>query len=436
MTNNEDFKDLENEIKKLKKPNLDSHTKAKILQELEAGEKPNQPEAIELPRRKPIYVAIASIVAVVLFSILGYSFLNNDNFSNQVGDIHQGADQNDQAEIGHSADQNEQCDNMIIDYIDALVINGITYEHLYDVDASLVNNGKELGKTQYMLNGNACPGYEMKDFDATYLSVGTSIYEAAGYDSSFRVIANNKLYEATNSPEAAKVSDLFPIENLVEKISIVSTEDGSHIKDFSGKGTKEFIEEFLKLDYVGQGEIHNQSLNEGKRIFLQFHYKDGTTSRILYWQEHNAFHFGAIGTEKMKEIVQYEVRNRSRTLKLNEQTFDPELIEFYTGIPSKFESYTIEEVKNDVYVHGVITHSGTQSIVIYSKIDKNKTQTIEAILENNILKIYVKEELTESKNERKEHVVFYTSFTEQPKTFQVYRNGSLESTKELGYGIE
>jgi hypothetical protein len=153
-----------------------------------------------------------------------------------------------------------------------------------------------------MLADNACSNHKLRNGDAAFLPIGTEIYELAGYNTDFRVMANEKIYQVNENKNAETISDLYDIEGKVEKISLESTYDGSHISDFNPKQTEGFIEDFLSLEYVGFDKIYKEIKNDSN-TFLRIHLNDGSSFRVSYWLEANALNPGSFGTEKMKGIV-------------------------------------------------------------------------------------------------------------------------------------
>jgi hypothetical protein len=197
------------------------------------------------------------------------------------------------------------CEEAIIEQIDFLKLNGITYSAEFgqsNTEISL-NKGKKIGEVAFNVMGKICK--ESRNGDASFLPVGTPIYEVKGYNSSFRVIASGKIYDVHENPHASSIRELYDIEGKVKKVSFASTWDGSHIKDLSEKGSSMFINEFLSLPYVGFDEVYKKSngFDDRNRIFLTVHLKDGTSLRISYWMDENSLTPGAFGTEKLKEII-------------------------------------------------------------------------------------------------------------------------------------
>ena len=192
----------------------------------------------------------------------------------------------------------------IIEWVDFLMINNIMYSYNYD-GAKAINAdqlGKKVGEVSYMLNGNACTDHVSKNGDAAFLPIGTEIYALKGYNAEYRVIANNKLYEVKENPNAETMGDLLDIEGKFQKVSLESGIDGSPIGDFSEEASSEFIAELLPLPYVGFNKVYEKSKHEAG-IFLRVHLQDGTSFRMVYYQNANAFTAGAFGTENLKLLI-------------------------------------------------------------------------------------------------------------------------------------
>lgn len=200
---------------------------------------------------------------------------------------------------------NRHCPDGIIDWIDFLRINGIQYtaDHEVNISNVKIEKGEKIGEVSYMLNGKACSDHKSSDGDASYLPIGTAIYELKGYKSNFRVVADGKIYEVRDNPKAQTIGDLYDIEGKVEKVSFSSTEDGRHIKDFSEEGANNFIKEFISLSYKGFDKVSKNNFNDQSRVFIQIHLKDGSSTRISYWLEDNILTPGSYGTDKLKGIV-------------------------------------------------------------------------------------------------------------------------------------
>lgn len=209
------------------------------------------------------------------------------------------------AETTQSAQQNNECPDGIIDWIDALKINDIQYFALpygsYTVEENM--KGEVVGEVSFEMDGNACSDHQMQNGDAAYLDKGTEVYAFNGYDSEFRVIANDVIYEVNENEEADTIGDLYDIEGKVVGISLRSYFDGSFIADLKEEHWPEFLDEYLALEYVGFDEIYDEIGNEDS-TFLDIHLEDGTSLRIGYWTEANVVNPGAFASERMLEIIE------------------------------------------------------------------------------------------------------------------------------------
>ncbi|MCP1161086.1 hypothetical protein [Bacillus infantis] len=194
--------------------------------------------------------------------------------------------------------------NAVIEWVDVLMVNGIKYEGGDEglSEGEAPEKGKKIGEVTYTLADNACLGHKLKNGDAAFLPVGTEIYEIAGYRSDFRVLADNQVYQVSENNKAKILSDLLDIKGKVAKMSLESDYDGSHISDFTEKETTEFIGDFLSLEYVGFNKVFKK-IKGDRRVFLRIHLKDGSSFGIGYWLDENVLNVGAVGTERMKEIV-------------------------------------------------------------------------------------------------------------------------------------
>ncbi|MFB9326368.1 hypothetical protein ACFFSY_10625 [Paenibacillus aurantiacus] len=192
----------------------------------------------------------------------------------------------------------------IIDWVDFLMLNDVTYSHNYDGTSKIAaqQRGEKIGEVAYMLDGHACQGHRTKNGDASYLPVGTPIYAMIGYKPSFRVIAEGKVYEADRNPHAKTLGDLWDIEGKIEKVSLVSGMDGSPIGDFTPDATAFIAKSLPRLEIVGFDTIYEKhKLEYG--IFLRVHLRDGTSLGLVFYEKANAFTAGAYGTEALKKII-------------------------------------------------------------------------------------------------------------------------------------
>ncbi|RUS45968.1 hypothetical protein [Cohnella sp. AR92] len=180
-----------------------------------------------------------------------------------------------------------------IDWIDFVKLNDITYNQL-SVNSDKADDsqlGKKIGEVRYTLNNHACTDHKSKNGDASYLAVGTPIYEAKGYAATFRVVADHKVYQANGNPHAKTVADLWDIRSRVDRVSLESGYDGSPIGDFKPEAASSLIDAVLELQYVGFEEVYPKIQHESG-VFLRIHLKDGTSFRAVYYPKAQAFSAG------------------------------------------------------------------------------------------------------------------------------------------------
>ena len=106
-------------------------------------------------------------------------------------------------------DTSKSCPDGIIEWVDILMLNDVTYTP--DVDGAHIGNnikGEKLGEVNYMMADHACSNHKLRNGDAAYLPKGTQIYEYKGYSPDFRVIAGNKVYQVHDNKKAKTISDL------------------------------------------------------------------------------------------------------------------------------------------------------------------------------------------------------------------------------------
>lgn len=130
------------------------------------------------------------------------------------------------------------CPDAEIEWVDMLMLYDIKYQHhfpdpLEESTPLTIEKGKELGEVTYHMAGNACSNHQMQNGDATYLEVGTIIYEIKGYPTSLIVSANDDVYVVDRNEKAKTAGELYPMDKLVKDIHIQSTEDGRRLHTFS-----------------------------------------------------------------------------------------------------------------------------------------------------------------------------------------------------------
>ena len=191
------------------------------------------------------------------------------------------------------------------EWVDFLMVNDIHYDRMEGAPSvSDERLDDEVGKVKYTMEDHPCSYHKARNGDAAYLPAGTAVYALKGYKPSFRVVADHKIYQVDDNPNAETIGDLLDIEGKVAKVSLESGYDGSPIGDFTAESSERFVRELLPLRYVGFEEVYKQTAHESG-VFLRVHLQDGTSLRMLFYPEANAFAH-AFGTESLKTLIMSE----------------------------------------------------------------------------------------------------------------------------------
>ncbi|MDG0810631.1 hypothetical protein [Cohnella rhizosphaerae] len=191
-----------------------------------------------------------------------------------------------------------------IEWADFLMLNDVTYTANSEgtKEVSPAKQGEKVGEVSYMLNDHACTDHQSKNGDAAFLPIGTAIYAMDGYKPSYRVMAGGIVYEAHANPNAKTLGDLWDIDGKIAKVSLESGIDGSPIGDFAPEASAVFARDLPQLKLVGFDAIYKDNKPE-YGIFLRVHLQDGTSFRMVFYENANAFTAGAYGTEAMKSVI-------------------------------------------------------------------------------------------------------------------------------------
>ncbi len=196
-----------------------------------------------------------------------------------------------------------KCPDAEISWADVLKINDIKYENRPDDKSNLViEKGKKLGEVSFKMAGKACSGHKLKNGDATFLEIGTPIYEVKGYPSSFMVFAKDRVFIVDQNKKAKSAKDLYPLKDYVQNIYLASNEDGSRLHTFSSISTTQFIKEWENLKVKRNVDYKDDP------IFLEIELKNGVLFTLLYSEENNIFPVGVKGNKKIKEIIEKELK--------------------------------------------------------------------------------------------------------------------------------
>lgn len=207
------------------------------------------------------------------------------------------------------------CPDGEIEWVDMVMINDIKYQHHFPEPANEKNplpieKGRELGKVTFKMANRACSNHQMKNGDAAYLEVGTSIYEVKGYPSSLIVVANDKAFLVDTNKKAKTADKLYPLDGMVKNIYIESTEDGSRIQPFTQDSINKFLDAWSQLKLEDPELLNKKGGMEGDRIFLEMELNNGVSFRLVYWVDSNIFSNGVTGNKEIKEVIEDELSNK------------------------------------------------------------------------------------------------------------------------------
>ena len=172
-----------------------------------------------------------------------------------------------------------------IDWVDFIKFNDITYLQEKQNISINENDLSPYDKVKFKTAENIYElNYLPKNGHAAYLEAGTHIYSLKDYLPSFRLVAKRNqdllMYEADTNPKAKKGGDLLDISGKVVYVSV-----NSHI---DGKTKLGSITESAQVNQLVQmileAPVDQSLLGTGsKQYFLEFHLKDGTTTKRSYW---------------------------------------------------------------------------------------------------------------------------------------------------------
>ncbi|WP_379161079.1 hypothetical protein [Paenibacillus sp. sgz5001063] len=192
-----------------------------------------------------------------------------------------------------------------LEYAPVLQWDGITYMDNSNGDISGLKTGDPIGKISYRKADHKCPRNPMKDGDTTVLEVGTPLYTVQGYKYSARIMAGDRLYEATDNPSAQTLNDLLDIAGKIKTVRFISGMDGSPLKDFTPEANAVFIREYPKLKYIPFDQLSKETKQwVGDKYWLEIEMIDGSSRRITYNTMFEAFHPSCYATPELARLVE------------------------------------------------------------------------------------------------------------------------------------
>jgi hypothetical protein len=147
--------------------------------------------------------------------------------------------------------------------------------------------GDEVAKVMFNVSSNIFDSsYRIKDGDATFLPVGTPIYEVTGYSPTTRLAVVqggvHMIYDVNSSESATHGSDLLDIDNKVDYITLNDENDGvSVLAEIRDEKDVQAIVTTIMTEPL----FETYDSWTGQRYFIEFHLKDGTSINRSYWIE-------------------------------------------------------------------------------------------------------------------------------------------------------
>ena len=176
-----------------------------------------------------------------------------------------------------------QTSHVVIDWIDFLKWNGVTYVAGPNAGAQLPATalGAQIGTVKKKVADVVeDPAYQTQDGDAAFLPIGTAIFSITDYRPSFRLAVNTTrviVYEADTDSRARVGSDILDLEGKVTSIDVATAAgDKRTIRD---PAIVSRCIELIEQSPVDQSLQPPQS--EAERI--TFHFRDGTQTERAFW---------------------------------------------------------------------------------------------------------------------------------------------------------
>ncbi len=193
-----------------------------------------------------------------------------------------------------------------ISWVDMISVGDRHYMRNEFVGSDSIPIGDEVAKVKFNVSSNIFDSsYKIKDGDATFLPVGTSIYEVTGYRATTRlaVVQDDEvmLYDVNNNERATHGSDLLDIENKVEYITLNDEKDGvSVLAEIRDEKDVQAIVTTIMTEPL----LDTYDSWTGKRYFIEFHLKDGTSINKSYWIETGLVYPNLQLTTEINEMIQ------------------------------------------------------------------------------------------------------------------------------------
>lgn len=190
---------------------------------------------------------------------------------------------------------------VVIDWVDALMLNGTSYHVLVEREVGVVSipetqRGDRYAEVEQQLAGNVFDRfYQPMDGDAAALKEGTPIYEIEGFDPRFRVGAevdgSLRVYEAHTNASATTAGEILDLSGKVTRISLSAVNrpqiERERIED---PGAIDALVDSLLGASIGDTGPVDAMAEE--TVLLTFHLFDGTTFQRLLDRDSGILTYG------------------------------------------------------------------------------------------------------------------------------------------------
>ncbi len=174
-----------------------------------------------------------------------------------------------------------------ISWIDMICVDNIHYMRNDSDQDQTVTLGNKVSVVEFNVSDSIHElGYVIKSGDATFLPIGTPIYEVVGYKASSRLAVDLNshilLYDVYRSEDAAYGRDMLDLDNKVKYITINDDDDGvtvlADIRD--PHDVKNIVNTIMNQPLMSRPDDR-----VGQRYFIEFHLMDASHIKKAYWIE-------------------------------------------------------------------------------------------------------------------------------------------------------
>ena len=195
--------------------------------------------------------------------------------------------------------------SVIIDWVDFVQWNGITYLHVPPASpgAGEPALGPQVAAIKRKLADNETnPSHKIQDGEAAFLDAGTAIYSLTDYRASFRIGVKSAsgiaIYEADTNPTAKTGADLLDLSGKVDHMTVA---------DSNGRELTAIRDPAVVAHLVGlilQAAVDQSVQPSGSQYSVTIHFRDGSQSVRAFWPSNGELTRGILaGPEFARTIL-------------------------------------------------------------------------------------------------------------------------------------